>query len=573
MSDSENENVSDGENQVLSEGENQVLPEDELELLSETAKSAIKITFVTSKNILLPLSMRPQPPPGFWTSPAAEEYASLAQPFHLLQGLTDIFKTVLGSETVLCLQTKFGNLRQVVERSSPQTQCNNVIGDPSHCWICGGGISTDNDDLGPECEHVFPIAQALVFTGLYEHSLFQQISDQEATDLPDAYISGLVKEYKWAHRICNQVKNDAHFIEFDGTNFVINEGLIQNFINDLITTRNWGGGNMLCAYLGRRNRAEGEKMLRRRVAAIRDACTPIIDMVSSLGLGPIVHAKSTAMFLKQYIASDPDCGIVEEVARTNPTVAGIAGYPIISRDYLNKVITDTTYLNDFSNDLFGRYTQMLQGLMGRGGAVPINAVGRTNILASLVDMETVYKQQIKTQIFAKIPNLRKQLMIYLQRSGLTGQVLGSNFDKLSSQVTLLILAKIICDGFVPSLKAQIENHTGIQSFPSLAPAMIQLLYSPEIINLIDSTLGAKAALIFPILFNTREEPPREEKIRRVLNRIEEISNIQPRPSNAPFPSFFKQGGTRRSKLNRNKKRYNSKSKNKKTRSQRRPKTF
>ena len=540
------------------------MSEGEMEMLSETAQSAIKITFVTEKSILLPLSMRQQQPPGFWTSPAAAQYQSLAQPFDLLKSLTDMFKTVLGEETVLCLQSKFGNLREVVERSSPQTQCNNVIGEPSHCWICGGGISTDNPDLGPECEHVFPIAQALVFTGLYEHSLFQQISDEEDTDLPDAYLSGLEKEYRWAHRICNQVKNDAHFIQYNGTNFVINDDLILKFINQLTTTQSWGGGNMLCTYLGGTLNA-GRAILQGRVAAIRAACTPIIGTVGRMGLAPIVHAKSTAMFLKQYIASDPDCGITEEVASTNPTVAGIAGYPEISRDYLNQVITKTTYLNDFSNDLFGTYGTKLEGLMGRGGEVPISAVGRTNVKASLLDMEHVYKEQAKAQILAKIPNLRKQIMIHLQREGLTGNLLGSRFDVLSSQITLLILAKIICDGFTQSLKAQIRNHTGIQSIPSLAPAMINLVDSPEIINLIDNTLGEKAALIFPILFRTYDEPPREEKIRQVLNRIEEISNIQPRLTNAPFPSFFQQGGTRRRRLKRNKKRYNSKSKNKKTR--------
>jgi hypothetical protein len=558
--------MSDSENENLSEGEIELISEDKIEMLSGTAKSAIKITFVTDKSILLPLSMRQQPLPGFWTSPAAQQYASLAQPYDLLKSLTDMFTTVLGKETVVCLQSKFGNLREVVERSSPQTQCNNVIGEPSDCWICGGEISTDNPDLGPECEHVFPIAQALVFTGLYEHSLFQQISDEEGTDLPGAYLSGLEKEYRWAHRICNQVKNDAHFIQYNGTNFVINDQLILKFINQLTTTQSWGGGNMLCTYLGGTLNA-GRVILQGRVAAIRAACTPIIGTVGRMGLAPIVHAKSTAMYLKQYIASDPDCGIVEEVASTNPTVAGIAGYPDISPDYLNQVITRTTYLNDFSNDLFGTYGTKLEGLMGRGGEVPISAVGRTNVKASLLDMEHVYKEQAKAQILAKIPNLRKQIMIHLQREGLTGNLLGSRFDILSSQITLLILAKIICQGFVASLKAQIQNHTGIQSIPSLAPAMSRLVDSPEIINLIDNTLGEKAALMFPILFRTFDELPREEKIRQVLNRIEEISNIQPRQTNAPFPSFFKQGGTRRRKLNRirNKMRYNSKSKNKKTR--------
>jgi hypothetical protein len=543
------------------------------EVLLRSASAAIQMTFITDKTILLPLNMRETVDPSFWTSPAAAEYASLAQPFHLLQGLTDMFKRVLGDETVLCLQTKFGSLRQVVERSSPQTQCKNVIGDPSDCWICGGAISTD--DLGPECEHVFPIAQALVFTGLYEHSLFEQISDEEDTDLTKAYISGLRKEYRWAHRICNQVKNDAHFIKYNGTNFVIDDQLIIDFLNDIVKTKSWGGGNMLCAYLGKNNMAAGKAILQGRVAAIRAACSPIIDTVGRLGLTPQVHAQSTAMFLKQYIANEPDCGIVQEVARTNPTVAGTAGYPTLDPNYSYEVVTRTTYLNDFSNDLFGRYTTMLQGLMGRGGELPMNAAARTAVLASLVEMEHVYKEQVKPKINAIIPNLRYQIMIYLQRLGVKNDELYSRYQVLSSQIPLLILAKIICYGFVESLRAQIDNHKGIQSNPALAAAMRTLVESPATNDLVSNTLGTKAVLTYPVLFNTREEAPREEKVDRVLKTIEEISNIQLLPSNAPFPEYFQAGGTRRRRLNRirNKKRYNSKSKNKKTRSQRRPKTF
>jgi hypothetical protein len=540
------------------------------DVLTRTASVAIKMTFVTEKTILLPLSMRERVDPSFWATPAAAEYTSLAQPFHVLQGLTDMFKTVLGEETVYCLQQKFGSLRQVVEKSSPTTQCNNVIGKPEDCWICGGIIATD--DLGPECEHVFPIAQALVFTGLYEHSLFEQISDEENTDLTRAYISGLKKEYRWAHRICNQVKNDAHFIQYDGTNFVINDQLIINFIEQLTTTQSWGGGNMLCTYLGGTLNA-GKAILQGRVAAIRAACSPIIETVGRLGLTPIIHARSTAMFLKQYIANEPDCGIVEEVARTNPTVAGTAGYPTIDPNYSYEVVTRTTYLNDFSNDLFGRYTTMLQGLIGRGGAVAINAAARTTVLASLAEMEHVYKEQVKPKINAIIPNLRYQIMIYLQRLGVEKDELYSRYQVLSSQIPLLILAKIICYGFVESLRAQIDNHTGIQSNPALAMAMRTLVESPATNDLVSNTLGTKAELTYPVLFNTREEAPRQEKIDRVLKTIEEISNIQLLPSNAPFPSYFQTGGTRRRRLNRNKKRYNSKSKNKKTRSQRRPKTF
>jgi hypothetical protein len=203
------------------------------------------------------------------------------------------------------------------------------------------------------------------------------------------------------------------------------------------------------------------------------------------------------------------------------------------------------------------------------------AAARTAILALLVEIESVYKESVKPKITAIIPNLRVQIMIYLQRLGVEKEELWSRYQVLSSQIPLLILSKIICEGFVESMKAQISTNPSINTNLALAAAMLKLVESPAINDLVNSTLGEKAVLMYPIIFNTREEAPRGVMVDRVLQVINQISNIQPLPSNAPFPSYFQAGGTRRRRLNRirNKKRYNSKSKNKKTRSQRRPKTF
>jgi hypothetical protein len=193
------------------------------------------------------------------------------------------------------------------------------------------------------------------------------------------------------------------------------------------------------------------------------------------------------------------------------------------------------------------------------------AAARTAILALLVEIEGVYKESVKPKITAIIPNLRVQIMIYLQRLGVEKEELWSRYQVFSSQIPLLILSKIICEGFVESMRQQISTNPSINTNPALAAAMLKLVESPAINDLVNSTLGEKAVLMYPIIFNTREEAPRGVMVDRVLQVINQISNIQPLPTNAPFPSYFQAGGTRRRRLKRNKKRYNSKSKNKKTR--------
>lgn len=524
-------------------------------VLERGAIVALKSTFVTDKAILLPLNMRVPKPPEFWTSPQGSEYASLAQPFQLLQGLTGMLTHFIGEETIKCLQNKHGTLRDVVERSSPTTQCNNVIGAPRDCWICGGIISTG--ELGPECEHVFPIAQALVFTGLYEHNLFEQISDEENTSLANAYISGLKKEYKWAHRICNQVKNDAHFIEYNGTNFVINDALIVKFIDQLITTQSWGGGANLCYYIGNNNKNNGISILKARVAAIRQICTPIIETVSRLGLTPQQHACSTAMYLKEYIVNDSDCGIVEEVAKTNPTIAGLAGLSLLEVSSTNAIIeyAKRSYLQIVSNKLFGKYYELLRPVLRTGG---VNAANRAMVTSTMAHIEDKFKSGVIQKITNILPSLRNQLMIYLQRvEPSTPENIWSRYQVLASQILFLIVIKVACEDFNDSVKTLISSDID----PSVSKIMIGLIDAKPIKDLQTNVLGEYAQRIYNILLKTYDKPPQEIMINNTLNKIQEIMTIQPLPTNAPLPDFFQRGGTRRKhSKNKAKKRYRNKRK-------------
>ena len=62
-------------------------------------------------------------------------------------------------------------IRGIYETSTPTTQCNNTVGkfkDGRECYICGMPIIQQDLRLGvnglnPECEHILPIAQAMLF--------------------------------------------------------------------------------------------------------------------------------------------------------------------------------------------------------------------------------------------------------------------------------------------------------------------------------------------------------------------------------------------------------------------------
>ena len=107
-------------------------------------------------------------------------------------------------------------IRGFYEASTPTTQCNNTIGkfvNRTSCYICGIAINKQKlvgDGLNPECEHILPIAQAVLFLGLYG----DKFKKNQLFYNPDI----LPKEYAWAHRTCNQIKSDDSYITYKATN-------------------------------------------------------------------------------------------------------------------------------------------------------------------------------------------------------------------------------------------------------------------------------------------------------------------------------------------------------------------
>jgi len=116
-------------------------------------------------------------------------------------GLTQLSETIFGKEIINNLKNKGIPVRNIWEISSPTTQCNNIIGKVQNgekCWICGLSIQEDkaHKGLNPECEHILPIAQAVIFLSLYRTG-----SPEENKVLQNL-------EYAWAHSVCNQEKSD-----------------------------------------------------------------------------------------------------------------------------------------------------------------------------------------------------------------------------------------------------------------------------------------------------------------------------------------------------------------------------
>lgn len=156
-----------------------------------------------------------------------------------LEPLTNMITRLFGREFVQFVIEKYGSLRKFYETSTPTTQCKNVIGklepNKTDCWICGFkilNVGHQYDAFAPECEHVFPIAQALFFIGLYSSGV----------QTNSAFMSTLKLEYGWTHRVCNQIKNDSHFIEHNIANpdgrWMVNKNKIKLFLNDILSRGN-----------------------------------------------------------------------------------------------------------------------------------------------------------------------------------------------------------------------------------------------------------------------------------------------------------------------------------------------
>ena len=164
---------------------------------------------------------------------------------------TDIARSIFGDNITS------QEARKIWETSSTETQCTNskgagaFINDITTCYICGMKIKYSgvaNDGRNPECEHILPILQAVIYLGLYSHKetmresarTIQEFQSSPTTIQNPFYNPELVDlEYAWSHRACNQIKSDNIYMDISDEKFSVDihglEGLLREIWDTKIT--------------------------------------------------------------------------------------------------------------------------------------------------------------------------------------------------------------------------------------------------------------------------------------------------------------------------------------------------
>lgn len=134
------------------------------------------------------------------------------------------------------------NNRNIFSTLSDTAQCKHSIGPEffgQECYLCGlpilprqsvdpaFGMNDSNHPLYPECEHVLPYIYGALYLNL--------VTSKEAFNaLPESIKQVAKMEYKWSHRCCNQLKNQAPFVKYSNEfQFEPDYGNIQCYLQEL----------------------------------------------------------------------------------------------------------------------------------------------------------------------------------------------------------------------------------------------------------------------------------------------------------------------------------------------------
>ena len=302
-----------------------------------------------------------------------------------------------------------GTLRSLFERSSATTQCNNTVGNqiPSTlCWICNTPIDATNQGFKntAECEHVFPVMQALCFTGLYTSGIYETLKDEEDKHYEnrgERYKAELLREYRWAHRICNQIKSDAHFIVINRDDkFGIDEELIKLMLNKILTTPKYGqtkgvkGGQKLWEYIHSYNKGkalDGKTPLSSKIwvdqqsLAIKKICENITDEANKLRYSTADFLSMAVDKIREFVALDPELSrpVYQELPRTAPTTSKESRLYAMETSDTMPIIE--FYARDVHRIVAGIMTSSIAeaGLRGTG----LNAIQRSELSAQLTNVQ------------------------------------------------------------------------------------------------------------------------------------------------------------------------------------------
>jgi hypothetical protein len=172
-------------------------------------------------------------------------------------GQAEIARAAFGDNLLSDLAKNGIDPRGIYEPSTPDTQCNNVIGvvdAGTHCWICGlliqykrilderhgealarfvEKVNIEEKEKGrkgkkatytPEtiasiviepgqCEHRLPIIQAIMLMAVFIVFIYKALlATVGAAAAAASYLAELSREYAWSHQHCNMIKNDDVYI-------------------------------------------------------------------------------------------------------------------------------------------------------------------------------------------------------------------------------------------------------------------------------------------------------------------------------------------------------------------------
>ena len=496
-------------------------------------------SFLFINSIYLPVTMRPQ-------DCVTDCVEDRGDPGVLLKPLATMLREILGEKMVECLQKQYSTLRAVVETSSPTTQCARTLTDSAGndiCWICLGPIVPGDENFSFECEHAFPIAQALCFTGLFSYNIYKSLLETDPA-LAAQYLQDLADEYGPSHRICNQFKNDSHFIVYRNGKYEVDKDKIREFLNELKTTPNWGTGRALCAYLQQTVCKPGgitlEQHIENCVEHIAARCQRILDRAEKFSFTAEQHATLTAMHLKAFFANDPTCGNMQDVlpeytkfatpsSSGNLPMVNPPGYIQASEEYMTKNV------DYFSNILVGELVKQLDG-------VSMPALTRARLKLGLAEKERIFKEKMKSlQITGEIKDLALQCMVYLQKQipPLDDKQLWSRFQIDFRQ---LILVKILDKSYTTFKEAlnediplefdfngaidELYNRDVLQFAGGLVPTPSPAEYTPSNTEMSEHSISSL----------TPEQ--RSERIAKAKSYLAEINAIDISDKLAATPPFF-----------------------------------
>ena len=351
-----------------------------------------------------------------------------------------------------------GALRDFFEPSTPVTQCNNTVGpenQESMCWICDTPIRGGESygfKFAPECEHVFPVMQALCFTGLYSAGIYEGLKDEAdktGKNRGDLYKKELKREYRWAHEICNQVKSNTHFIVIDeNKKFGINLQFIKQMLFAILETKNYGGGEKLWNWIQKQIPNQGKtkkQWVDGQSDKIYTICSEITQQANKLGYTYTQFLAMSVMKIREYVAMDPDISRpnIRVIPKTTPSVGNtVSLYRINSSDL-------TPVIELYARDIHRVMTGLISGALSEAGfkGTGLNAIQRSKLAGELsspgIEQEFVRVMTTDEMTLLQYRELREALFVisYLKNNA-DDRAIWSDIQTIwPSMVYVLILWK------------------------------------------------------------------------------------------------------------------------------------